>query len=108
MLNILKTNLSKGLKNYINRLSPINPIGINYLNNKFDSNTLNLVLYNRNIFPININHIIIDGELYKPEEETILLGMKNKKVVYPVTFKKYNSKNKFQNNDLPSNQLIRS
>ena len=95
-------------KNYINnRLSPINPIGINYLNNKFDSNTVNLVLYNRNIFPININNIILNGELYEPEKETILLGMKNKKGVYEkVTFKKYNSKNKFENYDLPSNELI--
>ena len=46
MLNILKT---KGLRIILIVDFSNYPMGINYLNNKFD-NTVNLVLYNRNIF----------------------------------------------------------
>ena len=55
-----------------------------------ESNKITLVLYNKSVFPININHIFLDGILFKPEEETILLGVKNKKINYKkVKFKKF-------------------
>ena len=73
-----------------NRLSPINPVGINYLEStKLDEDYITLILYSRNIFPLQINHIIINNQLFKPTEDIILQGEKDNNVNYKkVIFKK--------------------
>ena len=76
-----------------NRLSPIDPVGINHIaSTKFNEEILTLSLYSRNIFPIEINHLLIDNHLFKPIEDTILLGEKDGNPIYKkVIFKKITS-----------------
>lgn len=103
----LKSEILRSREYIKNRLSPINPIGINYTDQKLNPENITLVLYNRNVFPININHIFLDGNMFKPEKETILLGVKNKKVAYKkVKFQRYQSKNKFKNFNFKKDSLI--
>ena len=103
----LKSEILRSREYIKNRLSPINPIGINYIDQKLDSENITLVLFNRNVFPININQIILGGNLYKPEQETILLGVKNNKAAYKkVKFQRYKSKNKFEDFNLKKDSLI--
>ena len=71
-VKLLKEEFYKNQKYIKNRLNPLDPISLSFAEPVKDQEKINLKLFNKSLFPLNINYLVYENRNYYPSANKIL------------------------------------